>query len=99
MEKVNAVSVILFCGKGKNRKFLILKYCIHNQNHWDFVKGKVKESESLKDACIREVNEETGIRNFNFIDFEDSYTYDFEKDTGEEVNKTVTFFVGELEEL
>ena len=45
---------------------------------------------------MREILEETGIKKFEFIDFEESYSYDFEKDNGEKVHKKVTFFLGEV---
>ena len=35
---------------------------IHRFNHWDFPKGNIEENEQTKDAAIREVIEETGIK-------------------------------------
>ena len=35
---------------------------IHRFNHWDFPKGNIEENEKTKDAAIREVMEETGIK-------------------------------------
>ncbi len=35
---------------------------IHRFNHWDFPKGKIEEGEKAEDAAIREVMEETGIK-------------------------------------
>jgi len=36
---------------------------IHRFNRWDFPKGNIEKNESTKDAAIREVIEETGIKN------------------------------------
>jgi len=34
---------------------------IHRFEHWDFPKGKVEKGENIRDAAIREVEEETGV--------------------------------------
>ncbi len=44
--------------------FLLLHY---PQGHWGFVKGHVERGESLRDAMIRELGEETGITDFRVI--------------------------------
>jgi 8-oxo-dGTP pyrophosphatase MutT (NUDIX family) len=35
---------------------------IYRNNKWDLPKGKIEENESVKDAAIREVEEETGVK-------------------------------------
>ena len=46
-----------------NNKDAILM--IHRFNHWDFPKGKIEDGEKTEDAAIREVIEETGIKDIN----------------------------------
>lgn len=35
---------------------------IHRNNHWDMAKGKVEKGETLAEAAVREVEEETGLQ-------------------------------------
>ena len=50
---------LLFHGKGKKRKYLLLHY---GAGHWDFVKGEIEEGERPLETALRELEEETGIK-------------------------------------
>ena len=41
---------------------------INRNNHWDLPKGKVEKGESLENAAMREVSEETGIGDLEITD-------------------------------
>ena len=56
--KRDGVAVILY----KGNKFLLLKQK-HNWKGWEFIKGGIKENETIIDATIREIKEEVGITN------------------------------------
>jgi len=58
----------------KNNKVL----WINRNKHWDLPKGKVEPGESLENAAVREVTEETGIRKLTITgDLETTYhTYE-----------------------
>ena len=45
---------------------------IHRLGKWDLPKGKIEPNETLENTAIREVEEETGIKNLKLIHFIDS---------------------------
>jgi len=94
----NAVALVVISSE-KPRKFLLLKYAIHGQKHWDFVKGRVEKGEEIRDAAKRELEEETGIQGGKLkfsLNFEEKYEYQYKKHSGEEVHKKVTYIGAEL---
>jgi len=40
---------------------------IYRNNKWDLPKGKVEKNEKISDAAIREVEEETGVKNLKIV--------------------------------
>jgi 8-oxo-dGTP pyrophosphatase MutT (NUDIX family) len=46
-------------------EFLLLHY---TSGHWDFPKGNIEAGESEKQAATREIREETGITDVEFLD-------------------------------
>jgi len=70
--------------------YLLLHY---KAGHWDFVKGNVEPSESERDTVIRELREETGIVDAQFIDdFKEKIEY-FYRRQGTTIHKEVVFFL------
>jgi len=93
VKKIKAVSAILV-KKNSPRKFLLLRYQIHSQTHWDFVKGKIEKNEKLLSTLKREILEETGIKNFEvYPDFKKTMKYSYEETSGKKVEKQVTYFL------
>ena len=89
MEERSAGAVIVR-NTSEGRMFLILNY---PSGHWDFVKGKIEEKETLYQTVIRETKEETGISDLEFIDgFEEAIEYNFQF-KGEIIHKKVIFFL------
>ena len=92
MKKEISAGIILYNKKYDERQFLLLKY---PGGHWDFVKGKMEQSEESKQTAIREAKEETGIIDIEFVDgFNEEVSYTFFIDK-EEINKKVIFYLGE----
>ena len=90
MKEEISAGIILF-SNNKKRKFLLLNY---PSKHWDFVKGKMEEGETFHETALRETNEETGIKDVEFLDgFKEEIEYYFRADN-QDIHKKVIFFLG-----
>ena len=90
MLEERSAGAILYQETPSGRLYLLLNY---PSGHWDFVKGNIEEGEMLKETVLREIKEETGISDVNFVDgFEDKIEYYYQRD-GELVHKEVFFFL------
>ena len=86
MIKEVSAGVVVF----KDDLVLIIK---HKNGHIDFPKGHVEGNETLEEAAIREVFEETGIK--CKIDSDDKYMITYSPKEG--VIKDVYYFIGSYE--
>ncbi|MFH1773408.1 MAG: DNA polymerase ligase N-terminal domain-containing protein [Methanobacteriota archaeon] len=81
--------------KNDGIKYLLLHYAGAHRTgtHWDFVKGNVEEGEEEKATVAREIEEETGIKDINFIEgFRESINY-FYKREKRLIYKEVVFYL------
>ena len=91
MQKEVSAGIVLYNDDNDEVQFLVLKY---PGGHWDFVKGKMENSEEPKETAIRETKEETGIIDVEFIDgFNEEISYTFYV-KNEEIDKKVIFYLG-----
>ena len=78
-------------------EFLIIQHSTESnelKGHWDFPKGHVEKGESETQTALRELAEETGIKNLKLLPgFSHNISYNLIKDE-KEISKDVTFFVG-----
>jgi len=76
---------------------LLLQY---PQGHWDFPKGHIEAEDADRMAtAARELTEETGISDIEFIDgFEYRTAYDF-KHKGKRIDKQVFWYIAETETM
>jgi len=83
---------VIYRKKDESTKYLLLNYAA---GHWDFVKGNVELGEAEKETVVRELKEETGITDAQFIDgFREAIAY-FYRRQGLTVHKEVVFFLME----
>ncbi|RPD99535.1 NUDIX domain-containing protein [Aureibaculum marinum] len=67
-EHFTSYFVVIEAGGGKvvNDKKEVL--FIYRNNKWDLPKGKIEKNETIKNAALREVEEETGIENLSIVE-------------------------------
>lgn len=85
--------------KNEEIRYLLLYYPsgsrIPGKDYWDFPKGHIETNESPQEAAKREVEEETGLTDIEFIEgFEEQIKYFFQFE-GKTILKIVTFFLVE----
>jgi len=74
------------------RKWLVLDY----GRHWDYPKGHLEKGETAWQAAVRELREETGIKQVDRVGkAERRMEYAFYSPKKGHVRKTVTYFVGQ----
>lgn len=98
MIKKKSAGIIVFKKDGQGIRYLLLH---HGGDYWNFPKGTQEKGEDDLQTALRELREETGIRNIKVIDsFFDGYDYDFDtkirQGVKEKVYKAVVFFLGEV---
>jgi len=85
-----SAGAIVFRKDNKKIYYLLLH---HELGHWDFPKGWIERREKLEETAKREIEEETGIKDIEFIPgFKEHLKYFF-KWKGKNIFKIVTFFL------
>ena len=92
MFQEKSCGAVVFLKKDAQINFLLLHY---EAGHWDFVKGNVEVGEGEKETVLRELQEETGIVDAQFIEgFKEKIEY-FYRRQGATIHKQVIFFLME----
>ena len=92
MLKEKSCGAVIFHKNEDTTKYLLLNYAA---GHWDFVKGNVEINEAEKETVVRELREETGITEAQFIDgFREEIAY-FYRRQSLTIRKEVVFFLME----
>ncbi len=65
---------------------------IHRIGKWDLPKGKIEKNESLEDAALREVQEETGLQKLVLEEFLNKTYHIYTERNNEKILKTTHWF-------
>jgi len=94
MREKSAGAVVYRIENGKP-VYLLLHY---EGGHWDFPKGNIEKGESVEETAKREIKEETGISDIQFVPgFKTQIEYFFKREGGT-VFKTVDFLIAKTGE-
>ena len=92
MPQEKSCGAVIFTKHKDSIKYLLLHY---EAGHWDFPKGHMEKNEKEEQTAAREIKEETGIEDVEFIDnFRETVKY-FYKKGDETVYKEVIFFLAQ----
>jgi bis(5'-nucleosidyl)-tetraphosphatase len=87
-----SAGAVVFSISGDEPEYLLLHY---TSSHWDFPKGNIEPGETEKEAAVREIREETGITDVEFIEgFRHTISYKYRK-ARRLVDKEVVLFLAE----
>ena len=90
----NSIGIIIYKEFPRGIKYLLLK---HRQGHWAFCKGHKNPGETKMQTALRELKEETGLRNVRFLRkkilVKEQYLIN-----KKQTEKTVEYFIGSTKE-
>ena len=90
MLEERSAGTVLYHESSSGKMYLLLNY---PSGHWDFVKGNIEKGETFRQTVIREVREEIGMTDIDFVEgFEDKVEYYYQRD-GKVIHKEVVFFL------
>lgn len=92
MIKERSAGAVILRREGGKIFYLLLHYK-YKSEYWDFPRGNIEEGENGHETIKREILEETGISDINFVQgFRESTSW-FYKREGETVYKEVVYFL------
>jgi len=62
-QEKSAGAVVFYLNKENLPVFLLLQNTL-KKTYWEFPKGKIEENEDIEETVKREIEEETGLKNF-----------------------------------
>jgi len=90
-----SAGAVIFREEGDKIYYLLLHY---QSGHWDFPKGIIEKGEKIEETAKREVKEETGIENIEFVEGFKEWIKYFFRVKGRTIFKIVTFLLAETKQ-
>jgi bis(5'-nucleosidyl)-tetraphosphatase len=93
-----SAGAVIFRKEKDNLLFLLLHYPSSSKspkNYWDFPKGHIEGKESIEQTARREAEEETGLKDLEFIEGFREWMKYFFKSEGKTIFKIVTYLLAE----
>jgi len=92
MPIMKSAGAVIFRRENNEIKYLLIKY---GWGHWEFPRGGIEKGESIEETAKREIREETGIEDVNFVKGFKEWIKFFFKQEGENIMKIATFLLAE----
>jgi len=90
IEEERSAGAVIFYEDANGREYLLLNY---PAGHWDFPKGNIEKGEKPIETAKREIYEETGLKDIEFIPgFERRIEYYYRRE-GMTIHKTVIYYL------
>ena len=90
-----SAGAVIFRKENGDFSYLLIQYGL---GHWGFPRGLIEKGEELEETAKREITEETGIKDFRFLQgFKETIKFFF-KWKDENILKFVTYFLAETKE-
>ncbi len=86
----HSAGAIIFRKEAGKIFYLILHY---EEGHWSYPKGHIEKGETIEETARREIREETGLTDIQFIDGFKELTKYFFISEGQRIFKTVVFLL------
>ncbi len=101
MSTQRAAGAVIFYGNRKSPRYLLLKHIRKNlepKEYWNFPKGHIEKGETPRETAEREIREETGLSDQDFITgFRETERYAYTQ-RGKSVSKSVVWFLARVKE-
>ena len=100
MKKERSAGAIIFRLEKGIPLYLLLHYpsARSKKEYWDLPKGHMEKGEQEKDTVVREVGEETGLKDIEFFDgFREEIRYWFQS-KDQKISKTVAFYLAQTKQ-
>jgi len=101
MPKEKSAGAIVFRIEKGEPVYLLLHYpssAKAKREYWDLAKGHIEKGEEEKDTVLREIQEETGLKDIRLFDgFREEIRYWFQLG-GQKISKTVAFYLAQTKQ-